>query len=49
LTKFFCFFLFTKRRFFLQLNLLSLLTIFSGRKVLHERYLYDDGIAEDGA
>ena len=21
----------------------------SGRKVLHERYLYDDGIAEDGA
>jgi len=28
LTKFFCFFLFTKRRFFLQLNLLILLTIF---------------------
>jgi len=28
LTKFFCFFLFTKRSFFLQLNLLILLTIF---------------------
>jgi len=28
LTKFFCFFLFTKRRFFLQLNLLILLAIF---------------------
>jgi len=28
LTKFFCFFLFTKRKFFLQLNRLILLTIF---------------------
>jgi len=28
LTKFFCFFLFTKRRFFLSLNLLILLAIF---------------------
>jgi len=28
LTKFFCFFLFTKRSFFLQLNLLILLAIF---------------------
>jgi len=44
LTKFFCFFLFTKRRFFLRLNLLLLLIIFAD-----ERYAWFDARSRAGA